>query len=143
MIQQLLLALGLASVTVVVHAVGTVQVVLPVAGIWRQERDSRGARGPVMTFTRLVSGLLLLHVAEMTMWATAFVLAGVLPDFETSLYYSLTSYSTVGYGDVVPQQSWRLLGPIEAVVGVLMMGLSTGVIVAVVQRFYNSRLDQR
>jgi hypothetical protein len=85
-----------------------------------------------------VSLLLILHLVESAVWAAAFAAANVLPDFETSLYYSLKSYTTVGYGDVLPPTSWRLLGPIEAAVGVLMLGWSTSIIVAAVQRIYNS-----
>jgi hypothetical protein len=76
----------------------------------------------------------------MAVWATAYSVGDVLPDFETALYYSLTSYTTVGYGDVIPPASWRLLGPIEAAVGILMLGWSTSIIVAAVQRMYNARL---
>ena len=53
--------------------------------------------------TRVVGGLLVLHLLEMGIWAAAFSAVGVMPDFESALYYSLESYTTVGYGDVVPQ----------------------------------------
>jgi voltage-gated potassium channel len=134
MIQQLLLALVLTSVTVVVHAVGTVHVVIPAAGVLRRSKDNRVLPRPMWTLTRLVSLLLALHLVEMALWAAAFAAAEVLPDFETSLYFSLKSYTTVGYGDVLLPPSWRLLGPIEAAVGVLMLGWSTSIIVAAVQR---------
>jgi hypothetical protein len=58
---------------------------------------------------------------------------------ERALYYFLTSYTTVGYGDVLPATSWRLPGPIEAAVGVLMLGGSTAIIMAAVERIDNSR----
>jgi hypothetical protein len=83
--------------------------------------------------------LLGLHLVEMAVWAAAYTVAGVFPNFETSLYYSLKSYTTVGYGDVLPAPEWRLLGPIEAAVGILMLGWSTSIIVAAVQRIYNNR----
>jgi hypothetical protein len=76
----------------------------------------------------------------MAIWAAAYAAVGLFSDFETSLYYSLKSYTTVGYGDVLPAAKWRLLGPIEAAVGILMLGWSTGVIVAAVQRIYNVSL---
>ncbi len=94
---------------------------------------------PVWTLIRLVSLLLALHLVESAVWAAAFAVANVLPDFKSALYYSLTSYTTVGYGDVLPATSWRLLGPIEAAVGVLMLGWSTAIVVAAVERIYNSR----
>jgi hypothetical protein len=139
MIEQLLLALVLASVTVIIHAAGTVQVVLPTAGIRLGGSEPLATSRPTGLLVRLVSGLLLLHLVEMAVWAAAFRLVGVFPDFETSLYYSLKSYTTVGYGDVLPATRWRLLGPIEAGAGVLMLGLSTSVIVAAVQRIYSTR----
>lgn len=139
MIAQLLLALMLTAVTVIIHAVGTVRVVLPLSHIWRSRSEGGESPQAIVPLMRLVSGLLLLHVLAMSVWAAAFAAVGMLPDFETSLYYSLKSYTTVGYGDVLPSASWRLIGPIEAAVGVLMLGLSTGVIVAAVQRIYNRR----
>src|SRR6187549_3294346 len=139
MLQQLLMALALASVTVVIHALGTVYIVIPVAGVWRSRLDGPIRFRPVWILTRLIGALLVLHLLEMAIWAGAYSIAGVLPDFETSLYYSLKSYTTVGYGDVLPAHDWRLLGPIEAAVGVLMLGWSTSIIVAAVQRIYNTR----
>jgi hypothetical protein len=85
---------------------------------------------------QLVSTLLLLHLAEAVVWALFFVLVGALPDLETAAYFSLTSYTTVGYGDVVLPEPWRLLGPLEAAVGVLMLGWSTGILVAVIGMIY-------
>jgi hypothetical protein len=141
MIKQILLALLLTSATVLIHAIGIVYVVLPLAGVWSKKAGVRVIVVPVMSLIRLVSGLLLLHVAEMCIWAAAFFALGVLSDFETSLYFSLKSYTTVGYGDVLPESSWRLMGPIEAAVGILMLGLSTAFIVAAVQRIYNRRRE--
>jgi len=141
MFQQLLFALVLASATVIIHAWGTVLVVMPAAGLWSRKMDGPNPPGPIMILTRLVSGLLILHLVEMVVWAAAFAVSGVLPDFEPSLYYSLESYTTVGYGDVIAPPSRRLLGPIEAAVGVLMFGWSTGIIVAAVQKVYSRRSD--
>jgi hypothetical protein len=143
MITQLLFALALASVTVTIHAVGTVRIVLPLSRIWRRISETRETPAAIIPLVRLVSGLLLLHLIEMGLWAAAYAAVGVFSDFETSLYYSLKSYTTVGYGDVLPPATWRLVGPIEAAVGVLMLGLSTGVIVAAVQRIYSSRAEPR
>ncbi|HTQ37939.1 MAG TPA: potassium channel family protein [Pirellulales bacterium] len=139
MIQQLLLALALTCVTVIIHAVGSVYIVIPAAGLWPPGVNSAKKPRPIWTLIRLVSGLLLLHLFEMTVWAAAFVIVGMLPDFETALYFSLKSYTTVGYGDVLPPQAWRLVGPLEAAVGVLMLGLSTGFIVAAVQKIFTDR----
>jgi hypothetical protein len=144
MLAQLLLALALTTVTVIIHAAGTVRIVLPLSRIWGPGGgESRDAHRAILPLIRLVSGLLLLHVLEISLWAAAFAAIGIFADYETSLYYSLKSYTTVGYGDVLPSTSWRLVGPLEAAVGVLMLGLSTGVIVAAVQRIYTRRDEPR
>jgi hypothetical protein len=138
MIQQVLFALALSCVTVMLHAAGTEFLVIPATGIWKKEPRPR----PVWALIRLVSLLLFVHLLEMAVWAAAYATANVLPDFETALYFSLKSYTTVGYGDVLPPDSWRLLGPMEAAVGILMLGWSTSIIVASVQRMYNPHLPE-
>lgn len=139
MIIQLLLALALAGLTVAIHAIGTVRVVVPLAGSWSKWKGDLASARTILMLTRVVAALLILHLMEMGIWAAAFRASGVMPTFEASLYYSLESYTTVGYGDVVPHQPWRLVGPIEAGVGILMFGWSTGIIVAVIQRIYRDQ----
>jgi hypothetical protein len=138
MLLQLHFALTIAGLTVIAHAIGTVRIVMPLTGVWgRWEGISTSIR-TVLILTRLVAGLLVLHLAEMGIWAAAFRAAGVMPTYESSLSYSLESYTTVGYGNLEPHESWRLVGPIESAVGILMFGWSTGIIVAAVQRIYRA-----
>ena len=140
MLRQSIFAIVLTSATVVIHAVGTVYVAIPAARVWTRRSGASDSTRPVWTLIRLVSVLLILHLVESAVWAAAFTVARVFPDFETSLYYSLKSYTTVGYGDVLPPISWRLLGPIEAAVGVLMLGWSTAIIVAAVRLLFSGRV---
>jgi voltage-gated potassium channel len=139
MLRQLIFAFVLITATVVIHAVGTVYAAIPAARVWTRRLYASDSPWPVWMLIRLVSVLLVLHLVESAVWAAAITLAGVFPDFESSLYYSLKSYTTVGYGDLLPPVSWRLLGPIEAAVGVLMLGWSTAIIVAAVQRIFDDR----
>jgi hypothetical protein len=74
---------------------------------------------------------------EILLW-TAFYRWRCLNTWESAFYFSATSYSTVGYGDVVLQPVWRLLGPVESVSGVLMCGLSASFLFAVVTRLIES-----
>jgi Ion channel len=50
------------------------------------------------------------------------------------VYFAFVNYTTLGYGDVLPLQRWRLLGPITAMNGVLLFGWSTAVIFEVLQK---------
>lgn len=130
---QILVALTLTAITVLIHAIGTTM------ALRRMTRhihtgSGQGTLEAITPIVVLVGSLLILSVVEILVWATWFVLKGDLPDFETAAYFSFTSYTTVGYGDVVLQPGSRLLGPIEAAVGVLMFGWSTSVLVAAIGR---------
>jgi Ion channel len=81
------------------------------------------------------------HILEVTLWAFVFDLCGGVADFSAALYCSAGNYTTVGSGEVVLSPHWKLLGPLEAAVGLLMFGASTALIFAVVQRLIHARLD--
>ena len=136
MIKVVLSALGLTVLTVIIHALGTLFVWRRTRRSWEERKQHSGRLGAELLVARMVGGLLLLHLAEAAVWALFFVLLGLLPEFESAAYFSLTSYTTVGYGDLVLKQPWRLLGPIEAAVGILMLGWSTGLLVALLTRVY-------
>ena len=90
----------------------------------------------------LFSGIMVLHLTETSLWAIFYYTRGLFKDFETSLYFSLTSYTTIGYGDVLLPQKWRLLGAIEGVTGVLYCGISTAFIFAVMSAMLQFRIQQ-
>jgi voltage-gated potassium channel len=135
-----LYALGLTSVTVVIHALGTLEVIAHLSRVWQRKRENHGSLAAAFLIVRVVAALLLLHVVEAGAWAGFFLVAKLLPDMDTAVYFSLTSYTTVGYGDVVLPPRWRVLGPIEAAVGILMFGWSTAIMVAAITRVYGGRL---
>jgi hypothetical protein len=140
MLKPLLILFLLVSACVAIHGIGMMLGLRWLSRSWpRQEADFT----PLRTFwflARVVYGLLLLHLLQITIWAAFYQLDGCFPDFETSFYYSATSYSTVGYGDVVLAHKWRILGAVEAVTGVLMFGWSTGVLFSVVHHFHGRYL---
>jgi hypothetical protein len=130
----------LTALTVVFHAAGTFLVLLRLVKAARHDVGHR----PWVSLRRIlwvISVLLLLHWFEAGLWAAFYQAFGVLPNFETAMYFSLTSYTTLGYGDVVLPVRWRLCGPFEGAVGILMFGWSTGVMVAVISRMYDRRLQ--
>ena len=86
--------------------------------------------------------IIVLHLIETALWASFYYWQSLFADFETSLYFSLTSYTTIGFGDVVLPQKWRLLGAIEGISGVLLCGLSTAFIFAVVNVLFRTRVDK-
>lgn len=89
-------------------------------------------------------GLLLLHCLQILVWALAYrLLTPVTPlgTLEQALYFSAITFTTVGYGDItLTTQQWRMLAGIEALNGVLLLGWSTALLFAVVQRSWGSYL---
>ena len=82
---------------------------------------------------RFTAAIIALHVLQILMWAS-FYRWLCLPLWESAFYFSTASYTTVGSSDVVLPQMWRILGPVESVVGVLMCGLSASLLFAIVTR---------
>lgn len=75
---------------------------------------------------------LLGNFVQMAIWAVLFRLLDEFGDFGTALYHSAVNFATLGYGDIVMSERWRLLGPLEAANGILMFGVSTAVMTAAV-----------
>lgn len=86
-----------------------------------------------------MSVALLAHLIEIGLWAELFVTRGEFPELGTAYYHSAVNYTTLGYGDLIRTPSWRLLGPLEAANGMLMFGVSTAIIFAVIQRLIQAR----
>ncbi len=133
MVSTLLTAWCLVALTVTIHAAG-------LSAMLRQARSSPAlsdARFWPVTRVLVWFGwwLVLLHLAEISVWALFYWWQQCLPDSESSFYFSGVTYTTLGYGDVVLSREWRLFGPVEGLTGILMCGLSTGFFFAVVARF--------
>lgn len=79
--------------------------------------------------------LVLLHTAEVVLWSLVYLVLGIdsLSSFEESTYFSMVTYSALGYGDVVITGPWRLLAAIQAMTGLLLFGWSAALLYAVVQ----------
>ena len=69
---------------------------------------------------------------QVAIWGSLFMLLGEFDQPEAALYYSAVNFSTLGYGDIVMSERWRLLGPLEAMNGILMFGVSTALMTATV-----------
>lgn len=136
MATELVVAFGIMAVCLVIHVTGIV--LLGDAIVRRRERIEQHITFlySAVLLMLLFLALILLHVSEATIWAGFFLWGGLFPNFESALYFSLTTYSTAGYGDVLLPPQWRLLGTIEAISGVLLCGLSVAFLFAVVNALF-------
>ena len=82
---------------------------------------------------RLTAAVIVLHGVLILFWASCYRRL-CFSSWESALYFSASSYSTVGYGDVVLPSNWRMLGPLESIIGVLMCGISVSLLFATVTR---------
>jgi hypothetical protein len=80
------------------------------------------------------------HLTQIALWAVALLLCGQISGFETAFYFSAENYTALGYGDISLSEPWRLLGPLEAINGLLFFGLSTAVLFAVMSHLIANRL---
>lgn len=98
--------------------------------------------------TRVLSVMMLFlflgHILQFSTWALLFLYLGEFQDFETAFYHSTVNFTSLGYGDLVMSENWRLLGALEAANGVLMFGLTAGLVLTVMNELFrrHSSLDR-
>jgi hypothetical protein len=141
MLLKLLIAGVLVVVTVAIHAVGFSALLR--AMIRSRAMDQSGFRPVTAIVIVLTCWLILVHLAEIAVWGLFYCWQGCLPDAESAFYFSAVSYTTVGYGDLVLTKAWRILAPLEALTGILMCGLSTGLFFALVTRWHSNWVRRR
>jgi len=102
--------------------------------------DPSNANAGILFDCYIISIVLLVlftgHLVQVGAWATLFQSLGEFGDFQTAFYHSMVNFTSLGYGDIVMSEQWRLLGALEASVGILMFGLSAGILVAVMNPLF-------
>src|SRR5262249_19258682 len=137
----LVLALLTTLVTIGVQAVALVATIQFI----RHAYQIGGAGVGFWTDVAIVAGVILLalvgHLVGIAIWAMLYVACGEFTALAPAFYHSAMNYTSLGYGDVVMSASWRLFGPLEAADGLLMFGVSTAMIFAVIQRLFRTRTE--
>jgi len=139
MLANLSIAAALVAITVIIHAAGLGLVLSHV--LHSPERPDTRFWPITWLLIRITWLLIVIHVFEIAVWALFFWWEKCLPDMESSFYFSGVTYATIGYGDIVLPEEWRLFGPIEGLTGILMCGLSTAFFFVIVSRKILQRMD--
>ena len=140
---HLITGLLLMTAAVAIHLMGGLAVLL-----WLQRWAAVEPRHPalraLLVLVALFAALILLHLMQVSLWAALYWWQ-IGWDFNTALYFSTTTYATIGYGDVVPPTEWRLVAVMEGLTGVLMLGWSSAMVFAIVMRLTapNTRAGDR
>jgi hypothetical protein len=135
--------LPLIVLTVLLHALALVEIrdriVLPLPLMLRARRSSM-----VLAVLMVVTVLLLtiLHAVEAGAWAGAYVGLGARPDVASAMLYSLNAMTTYGHADIHLAKHWQLMGAIEALNGMMLFGLSTAFLFAVLREHWPTRLGR-
>lgn len=138
--------LVLIGITVAIHAIGSAW--------WLVHMKSRvnlsDGNSQLMTLFRIVlstvTALITLHLIEVMVWALAYYLlpgeAGLI-SFPQAAYFSIVTFTTLGYGDITLNEQWRFLAGMEAMVGIAVFGLTTAISFAVIQKCWHLVSDRK
>ena len=136
-------SLILGSVTVIVSmSIQVFAVVLMlryiIKAIAKHDQSNTGFGYESYAISMVLMMLFIGHLAQIAIWAILFMLLGEFDSFQTAFYHSAVNFASLGYGDIVMSEDWRLLGAIEASNGVLMFGLSAGTMLAVMTNLFST-----
>jgi voltage-gated potassium channel len=135
-IHPLVAELPLITLTLWLQSAGIASLIAWVRRALKGDIRAMSAVRSAALVVRLAMAVVVLHGLEILLWA-GFYRWRILPSWDAALYFSASSYSTLGCSDVSLPLSWRTLGPLESVIGVLMCGLSVSLLFTIVTRLIN------
>jgi voltage-gated potassium channel len=125
--------LPLITLTLWLQSAGIAALITWVRGALGGDMRKMGAFRFAALMVRLAMAVVVLHGMEILLWA-CFYRWRCLPSWDSAIYFSASSYSTLGCNDVSLPSQWRTLGPLESIIGVLMCGISVSLLFAIVTR---------
>jgi len=141
LLQQAGAAVFLVLITLFLQCGGAAALILWIRSIPRETREVQVFHCAALVMQTTVA-VIILHGIVILLWASCYRWL-CFPSWESAFYFSASSYATVGYGDVVLPSKWRLLGPLESMVGMLMSGVSIGLLFAAVTHLVDGESRSR
>ena len=126
-------------VTTVVHTAFTIVSLWFLRVIHAARWGVRSHSTAALLIATVVVMLFFAGLLEAAIWAAMYVQLGAISSFEEALYFSIVTFTTLGYGDITLTQDWRLLCSIEAANGIILFGWSTALVFAFLQRIATAR----
>jgi voltage-gated potassium channel len=136
--------LPLIAITLWLQSAGVAVLIAWVRRALRGDMQQIGAFRSAALIVRFTAAVVVLHGMEILLWS-CFYRWRCLPSWDSAIYFSASSYSTLGCNDVSLPSMWRTLGPLESIIGVLMCGISVSLLFAIVSRLTsrNARLSRK
>jgi hypothetical protein len=130
-------SLPLIVLNVVIHVIGLVLINESVVGVLSGATERRRFMPKFALVMGLASLLAtVLHGIEAATWATAYWLLGALPNTRSAMLYSLSAMTSYGHANLFLEEQWQLMGALEALNGVLLFGLTTAFLFALIQKVW-------
>ena len=142
MLMSILVGVLLTALTIGIHALGTTEWLRHLRKTKNEETITTGQMLKVLCYTAVI--LLLLQIAEVLCWAIAWLMIPQIPELRTleeAVYFSMVTFTTLGFGDIIIAPPWRILSGIEAMNGLLIFGWSTALLYAVVNESMKRRFS--
>jgi len=133
-LEQMLVGAAASLVNLVIHAVLLGVVVWTVRGLAARDTFVPGFLQYTIAIVLIGTLLMFGHFVEVMVWAVTYTLAGVAPAGIDLIYLAFGNYTTLGYADVVAPEQWRLLRPMTALNGIMLIGWSTALIIEILRR---------
>lgn len=147
MLGLVLTAVLLVAASVAIHAFGTTWWMRFLTHRYARPDGDFSAHAALSAVTSTALVLLMLHMIEVILWALAYLLllpGDHLESFEKATYFSVVTFTTLGYGDItLVEHDWRLLSGIESLIGVVLIGWTTALLFMVVQRSWRGMAHDR
>ncbi len=141
LVQKVSVAVLLVLITLFVECGGAAALIIWIKRIPTETQGLRVLHCAVLVM-QLALAVIVLHGIVILLWASGYRWL-CFPSWETAFYFSASSYATVGFGDVLLPSRWRLLGPLESMVGMLMAGASVGLLIAAVTHLVDGEPQSR
>ena len=137
----LAVSVGAVVCTILIHVAFATAIINLIRMEKRGGRVGKALWFDIAIVGRAIALALVAHLIEMAVWAVLFVICGEFADFGTAYYHSAVNYTTLGYGDVLMSAKWRFLGPLEAANGMLLFGVTTAMVFAIMQHLVRARFE--
>lgn len=134
LIGQLLIGSLIIAVTTILHAAFIEAGIVGLTRFHKQLATALGYRTRTSMLVAATLWLLASHSVGVWLWALMFVLLGAIQGLEPAVYFSLVTFTTLGFGDLTLNQEWRILSAMCAANGLLLFGFSTAFLVELMRR---------
>jgi hypothetical protein len=107
----------------------------------RKRQDSGAMDSGIRPLLTAMFAMMAGSLIQVGLWGLLFVWLGEFSEYYEAVYHSAVNFASLGYGDIVMSKTWKLLGPLEAINGVLMLGMCSAALMAILQHLIKTQMQ--